>query len=240
MPTSCHPKQTTNSIPHSLALRILRICSNPDKREIRLTELKSYLTDRGYNTDRIEAAFKRVRRVPREAALKRVNTKNENTRPVFAITYDPRLPSISSIQARHWRAMVSRDQYLGKVFPSPPLTAFRRQPNIRSHVIRAAVAKAPDRYPKRNQWGVKKCNKNNCTACPFIREATNITVNGAQWRIQKKMNCNSYNVVYAIFSKKDNCKQVYVGHSCPGSLEFLQSIFSPARTLLSVAVEPLE
>ena len=65
LPTSCHPKQTTNSIPHSLAIRILRICSNPDKREMRLTEHKSFLTDRGYNRDRIEAAFKRVRRVPR-------------------------------------------------------------------------------------------------------------------------------------------------------------------------------
>ena len=75
------------------------------------------------------------------------------------------------------------------------------------------VAKGPDRYPKRNQLGMKKCNQSNCTACPFIREGTNITVNGAQWRIQKKMNCNSYNVVYAIFSKKDNCKQVYVGET---------------------------
>ena len=71
-PTSCHPKQTTNSIPYSLALRILRICSNPEKREERLGEFKSFLTYRGYKPDRIEAAFKRVRRVPREAALRRV------------------------------------------------------------------------------------------------------------------------------------------------------------------------
>ena len=213
LPTSCHPKQTTNSIPHSLALRILRICSNPEKREQRLGELKSFLLERGYKSDRIEAAFKRVRRVPREAALRRVNRKDENKRPVFAITYDPRLPSISSLQAKHWRAMVSRDQYLGKVFPSPPLTAFRRQPNLRSHIIRAAVAKAPERYPKRDQWGVKKCNQNNCTACPYIREGKNITINGAQWRLQKKMDCNSYNVVYAIICKKENCRQVYLGET---------------------------
>ena len=30
LPTSCHPKKTTNSIPHSLALRFLRICSSPE------------------------------------------------------------------------------------------------------------------------------------------------------------------------------------------------------------------
>ena len=61
--------------------------------------------------------------------------------------------------------------------------------------------------------GGKKCNQNNCAACPFIREGTSITVNGAQWRIQKKMNCNSYNVVYAIFCKKVNCKQAYKGET---------------------------
>ena len=115
--------------------------------------------------------------------------------------------------AKHWQTMKSRDQYLGEVFPSPPLTAFRRQPNIRSHVIRAAVAKAPDRYPKRNQWGVKKCNRNNCTACPYLREGQNITINGTQWRFKKKMDCNSYNVVYAILCKKDNCKQIYLGET---------------------------
>ena len=91
--------------------------------------------------------------------------------------------------------MANRDKYLGEVFTSLPLTAYRRQPNIRSYLVRAAVAKAPDKYPKRNQWGMKKCNRNNCTACPYIREGKNITINGAQWRFKKKMDCNSYNVV---------------------------------------------
>ena len=124
-------------------------------------------------------------------------------RPEFVVTYDPGLPSVSSLQAKHWRSMVSRNKYLAEVFPSPPLTDYRRQQNLRSYLIRATVAKGPDNYPKRNQWGMKKCNQPNCTACPFNREGKNITINGAQWRLMKSLNCNSYNIVYAIACKKE-------------------------------------
>jgi hypothetical protein len=35
--------------------------------------------------------------------------------------------------------MVATDQYVAEVFPEPPLTAFRRQKNIREYLIRAKV-----------------------------------------------------------------------------------------------------
>jgi hypothetical protein len=76
-------------------------------------------------------------------ALRRANKKQEDRRPVFALTYDPRLPAIQSIQAKHWRSMVSQDPYLTEVFVQPPLTAYRRQRNIRDHLIRAKVPSDP-------------------------------------------------------------------------------------------------
>ena len=79
--------------------------------------------------------------------------------------------------------------------------------------MRAAVAKGPERYPKRKQLCMKKCNQLDCTAFPFIREGKNITINGAQWNINNKVDCNTYNIVYAIICKKDTCKQVYLGET---------------------------
>ena len=213
LPSSCHPKVTTKAIPHSLALRIVRICSEPKQRDIRLEEMKLRLIQRGYPEQLLDNAIRKAKRVPRSAALKKVIIVNPTKRPVFVVTYDPRLPSVSSIQAKHWRSMVNRDKYLAEVFPSPPLTAYRRQPNLRSNLVRATVAKGPNRYPKRNQWGMKKCNQPDCAACPYIREGNNITINGTQWRIMKKLDCNSYNIVYAIVCKKDTCKQVYLGET---------------------------
>ena len=93
--------------------------------------------------------------------------------------------------------MVNRNQHLAEVFPSPPLTAYRRQPNLRSHLIRATVAKAQDRFPKRYQRGMAKCNRQNCIA----------------WNFNKQFNCHTYNLVYAIVCRKPECKEVYRGET---------------------------
>ena len=213
LPSSCHSKMTTKAIPMSLGLRIVRICSDPENRDKRMKELKELLLDRDYSENMIDSALEKARKVPRKAALKKVIKKDQTKRPVFAVPYDPRLPSIPNLQAKHWRSMVNRDKYLGEVFPSPPLTAYKRQPNIRSHIIRAAVSKGPNRYPQRNQKGMTKCNIQNCMACPFIKEGKDITINGTQWKINKQLNCQSYNLVYAIICRKDNCKQAYIGET---------------------------
>jgi hypothetical protein len=213
LPSSCHPKQTTKSIPYSLGLRIVRICSEPINREIRLEELKVSLMKRDHKEENIDTSLRRAKRVPRELALRRVAKPNQSQRPVFALTYDPRLPSIGSLQAKHWRSMKTRDQHLANVFPSPPLTAFRRQPNIRSFIIRAAVAKPKGRYPERSKKGMKKCQKENCTACPFIVEGKTVIINKKSWRIEKQVSCLTYNCVYAIFCQKENCKSVCIGET---------------------------
>ena len=161
------------------------------------------LLDRGYPEQLLDNAIRKAKRVPRRSALKKVKIPNLTKIPVFVVTYDPRVPLVSNLQAKHWRSMVNRNKYLAEVFPSPPLTAYRRQPNIRSHLIRAAVAKGPGRYPTRSQWGMKKCNKPHCNACPYIKEGKNITINGTQWRMMKNLDCNSDNIVYAIVCKKD-------------------------------------
>ena len=122
----------------SLGLRIVRVCSDPNKRNIRLKELKECLLDRGYNEIMVDTACAKAKKVPGKAALRKVPEKRRKKRPVFAVMFDPRLRSITNLQAKHWRTRVNRNQYLAEVFP-----------NLRSHLIRAKVAKAQDRYPMR-------------------------------------------------------------------------------------------
>ena len=110
------------------------------------------MNNRGYSDRMIIAATDRARAIPRHVALRRVNRKQTDRRPVFALTYDPRLPSIQSMQAKHC-----------EVFAQPPLTAYRRQRNIRDHLIRAKVPSDPKLHPERRQRGMKKCGR-NCTA----------------------------------------------------------------------------
>jgi hypothetical protein len=112
-------------------LRITRVCTKPVDREARFSELKYFLLEQKYSTGLIDASIRRTRAIPRAEALKRVDkTYTPNTRPIFAVTWDPRLPNLSDIGMKHWRSMTFQDVYLGKVFSDPPIIAYERQRNI--------------------------------------------------------------------------------------------------------------
>jgi hypothetical protein len=214
LPSSCHSKGVTKNIPFSLGLRIIRICSQPEKRDLRLEELKELLLIRGYSLGLVQSALDRARAIPRKSALRKStkNKQNEN-RPVFVIKYDPRLPAIQSIMAKHWRAMISQDKYLGEVFPQPPLTAFKRQNNIRNYIIRSKLQVPIKQYTTRKIKGMTKCGK-ACTACPFILEGKYMKIDKqTKWIYNKKFTCENFNIIYMIQCEKENCKKQYIGET---------------------------
>ena len=60
LPSSCHPSHVFNHIPYSLALRLVRICSNRDSLLQRMDELKEMLISRAYNKNIITAAINSI------------------------------------------------------------------------------------------------------------------------------------------------------------------------------------
>ena len=218
LPNSCHPKQTTKSIPFSLSLRIVRICTDPAVRDQRLVELKHLLMARDYKERPVDSAIRRARAIPRHTALRKVINPIKKKIPVFAVQYDPRLPSIPLMQSKHWRAMVSQDQYLGECFESPPIIAFKKQQNLREHLIRAKLPPPLRKQEKRNLMGMSRCGK-QCTACPYIKEGKSIASASKQrtWKINKSLNCESKNIIYMIECKKERCRTKneyrYIGES---------------------------
>ena len=83
--------------------------------------------------------------------------------PVFVVNLKPRLQSIHTVGAKHWRSMVTQDQYLAKCFPEPPQTANRRPINIREFLLRAEVPPVPEQRQQRNIKEMQKC-RNQCNA----------------------------------------------------------------------------
>ena len=51
------------------------------------------------------------------------------------------------------------------------------------------------------------------TPCPYIKEGKSISINGITWKIHQQLNCKSFNVVYALICKKENCQKVYIGET---------------------------
>ena len=114
--------------------------------------------------------------------------------------------------AKHWRSKASRDKYLGDVFKQPPMFAYKRQQNPRGHLIRAKVMSVPSQYPSRKLIGMKKCRE-SCIFCSYIKECKSVKINEENWKINRRLNCKSFNIVYAIICTKEKCKQNYIGET---------------------------
>ena len=122
--SSCHPNHMFKNIPYSLALRIVRICSIPEQRDLGLSELKQLLLQRDYKTKIIDAAIERARNISRTEALKRVIRNKSNDRPVLVVNYHPSLPSIPKIINSCWKVL-TQNPYMKNIFPKPPLIAHK-------------------------------------------------------------------------------------------------------------------
>ena len=166
------------------------------------------LLSRKYNKGVINAAIKRALEVDRREALIKV-TKKPNDRVICALTFNPKLPSVSHILQKHWKTM-SADSKMLKIFPKPPMVAFRQPANLKNMLVRA---KLPSKQKeKRIILGMKPCH-NPCNTCPYVsttKEAKSsqtkevVTLKGA-------FNCNTSGIIYVTTCEK--CKKQYIGQT---------------------------
>ena len=133
--------------------------------------------------------------------------------PIFITKYDPRMPALQPIISKHWRAMQAQDKYLNECFNKNPLTGFRRQANIRDILVKSKVSPPPKPYPERRKQGMTNCAK-PCQTCPYVKFGKEVNIpHNKSWIINRKMTCESFNIVYMLECQKDNCRQRYIGET---------------------------
>ena len=107
--------------------------------------------------------------------------------------------------------MVHQNKYLSEVFNQPPLTAYKRQKNLRDLLIKSKVPPPKSTHPTREIKGMNKCGK-ACTACPYVQQTKKIKIDKEDtWEIRRKVNCNTYNCIYMIQCQK--CGEKYIGQT---------------------------
>ena len=126
---------------------------------------------------------------------------------------DPALPSVSNILNRAWRVMI-KDEHMKKVFPQPPMVAYRQPKNssLRQLLVKSKI---PVREKRQNP-GMKKCNKTRCNTCPFVVEGKTIksSTNKFQLEIKSPVDCETENVIYVISCDRQACKFIqYIGET---------------------------
>ena len=158
----------------------------------------------------IDAAIEKAKLISRKEAIKKKIPEKKEDRTVFVLTYHPALPSLTKILAKHWRSM-TRDPYLKKIFPKPPMVAYKRQPSIKDKLIQAKVPEIPTR-PTRILKGMRKCNT-PCPICPYVEEGKFVksTKSDKIVEINANISCQSKNLIYCITCQK--CFMQYIGQS---------------------------
>ena len=73
--SSANPTHVTSNIPYSL--RITRICSKTETRDLRHSELRQLLLERDYKPKIVDSAIMKAKQIPRKEALERV-VKNKH------------------------------------------------------------------------------------------------------------------------------------------------------------------
>ena len=95
--SSCHPFYCKKGISYSQALRLNGICSNNEFFEKRCNDLEKYLLERGYSQKMVRKEILRVRAIPRDALLEKVNNQEKQNKRTFNITYHPVFRNVRKI-----------------------------------------------------------------------------------------------------------------------------------------------
>ena len=152
----------------------IRTCTKNEERDERLSELKELLLARKYPEQIVDRAIHRAKKIPRNVALFNIRRKTTEKLPVFALKYDPRLPAVQQIVGKHWRSMTGQVRHLKECIPLPPLTAYRRQTNLRDLLVKAKIPPPMRPYPHRKKQGMSNCGK-SCTA--YIEKGKEVKIN---------------------------------------------------------------
>ena len=202
--SSCHPRHTKNSLPYSLAYRLLRICSTNNLLTKRLEELKQFLLNRNYKSRLIDAAFDKIRNMTRTDSLKRKDKKKIKKRIPFITTFHPGLPNIPQILRKYFPILHSSKR-CSSAIPECPMVAFRRPKNLRDILVKAKIK-------NRNvRGGFYPCSDKRCLTCRsgLTGETIPITSTSKTFTINKHTTCKSFNVIYAVTCKR--CNKQYIG-----------------------------
>lgn len=205
-PNSCHPKHCSKSIPFSQALRVKRICSTEAKTKQRLGELRCHLKQRGYNNKNISIGFNKANNISRDQLLQ-YREKKTNNRVPFVLTYHPAFKDIARTIRERWTTIEKHHQ-LSKIFPEPPVMAFRKPKSLKDQLVRAEMS---SRSRQSGQCCI--CGDGRCMTCDHIQHTQHFTStsNGKQFDIHVNLNCKSENIIYLL--QCGICNLQYVGES---------------------------
>ena len=207
--SSCHPSHCKTSIPYSQALRLNRICSEPEDFDIRCNELESWLSQRGYDQNVTRRKVLDAHRFKRQDLLNREKKSDDKkSKLTLNITFHPAFQNLGALLRKIHQILACNEEH-HKVFKDIPTVGFRKGKSLRDFLVRAKVPPVGDgEGPIEGASG--RCYGMLCEVCDQVEDTTQFTSNDKTYNIRNfSMDCNSTNVVYLLSCKV--CGIQYVG-----------------------------
>ena len=102
-----------------------------------------------------------------------------------------------------------------KIFPDPPVLSFKRPPNLKDILVRAALPRGTSTHIEtvHSKRGCVKCSNRSCRTCCHIEVTSSFTshVTGRSFEIRQPTSCRSVNAIYLI--QCGRCGLQYVGET---------------------------
>jgi hypothetical protein len=172
----------------------------------RLGQLKNHLKRRGYKQSIIKKSFNKAHNISRSSLLQ-YKEKQKYKRTPCVLTYHPCLRNSFNTIREHWTS-VEKKSKLSKVFPDPPMVAFKQPNSLRNLLVRAEMSKPNTTIGKSHSCGDKRCK-----CCRHMQHSSSYTskVIGKQYKIFCTVNCKRANIIYIL--ECSVCGLQYVGES---------------------------
>jgi len=204
--TSSHPKSCRDAIPYSQFLRLRRLCSDEVKFRQEADKLFEFFRARGYPSCLLSKALNKTISIPREASLlPKPKVPNSNRRPKLIINYHPHTKELIRNILSDFK-ILQQDHTTRDAFPQLPLIVFRRDRNIKDHLVRSRLPQ----IPQPNKISTFPCPR-DCFTCHYVDHAPTYDFPLGQWTIRGSYTCESRNLIYGICCKI--CHIFYIGQT---------------------------
>eukprot|EP00061_Rhincodon_typus_P008207 g30618.t1 len=91
--------------------------------------------------------------------------------------------------------VINDEKHLAKIFPTPPLLAFKQPPNLKQTIVHN---KLPSHQNNIDRNTTQPCHDSLCKTCQIIDMDTTITRGNTTHHVHGRYSCDSVNVVYFI------------------------------------------
>ncbi|XP_069505846.1 uncharacterized protein [Ambystoma mexicanum] len=206
--SSCHPRHTRENLPFGQFLRLKRNSSTRDIFRQEAQVLGSKLKARHYPEKIIKRTYKRSSNNDRSALLEYRDRTTESKNLVFVSTFSPLANQVVKIITKNWHILRG-----GECPLDPPMCAFKRGSNLKELLTKNISRGQHQQKSITEMWGLPKmvghapCGQ--CTNCILTSRTLQVDIGLKKLWLQKTFtNCNSSNVVYAIWCP---CGKMYIG-----------------------------